>query len=115
MASENVYILQTKTDRFNTGTMTPALPLNADTLLATFNALPARACVFAFLIVLPATFATKLDKFRSFSHMDTLFSPCNASRARSLIITLDARQVKIASTTTAQANLLIVPTTVLAS
>jgi hypothetical protein len=95
--------------------MTSAFPLNADTLLATFNALPARTCILAFLIVLPATLATKLDKFRSFSHMNTLFSPCNASRARSLIITLDAGQVKIASTTTAQADLLIIPTTVLAS
>lgn len=86
------------TRRFDTSTVTSALPLNTDTLLATFNALPTRTCILALLIVLPATLATKLDKFRAFSHMDTLFPPCNASRARSLIITL-----------------LIIPTTVLAS
>ena len=74
--------------------MPPAFPLNVDTLLSMFRALPTRACVLAFLIILSATLTTELNEFRSFPDVNTLLPASNASRARPLVITLDAGQVK---------------------
>lgn len=82
--------------------MTPSFPLNVDAFLPMFYALPARTCVLASLIILPAALATEFNEFGTFPDMNTFFPARNASRAWSLVITLGAGQIRyiLSKTTT---------------
>jgi hypothetical protein len=81
-------------DRFDTGTMSPAFPLNVDTLLPMLCALFTGTCVLAFLIILSTTLAAEFNEFGSFPYVHTLFPARNASGAWPLVITLDAGQIR---------------------
>jgi hypothetical protein len=95
-SEKEVYLVRrNRADRFDTGAMSPAFPLNADTISPMFYTLPTWTCVLAFLIILSATFATEFNKLRSFPEVNTLFPTRNASRTRPLVITLDTYQVYI--------------------